>query len=117
MTRLDGTRLEAQIALPDEAATLVLRAYAWQKRLTTTDAEDIWRSLEIAFAAGVSPDNFVSEEECGAVDIIEKAFAKSSGLALDALGSRMGRMRALMLRVLGLRPGGEPPPGAEPSEA
>lgn len=101
MTSLDGTMLEANIALPDEVSTVVLRAFAWQKRLSDTDAEDIWRSLEIAFAAGVSPTDFQTHEEKAAVSIITAAFERDSGGASKPLGARIGRARALKSRVLG----------------
>jgi hypothetical protein len=62
LTRLNGTPLDARISLPDEVSTVILRAHAWQKRLTDTDAQDIWRSLEIAFAAAVTPADFRSDD-------------------------------------------------------
>lgn len=102
MTRLDGTQLHGRIALPDEVATVVLRAFGYRQRRTSTDAEDIWRSCEIAFAAGVAPEDFVSHEEREAVDVIAKAFPKGKSPAADALGPRIPRMRGLMFRVLGI---------------
>ena len=102
LTRLDGTELNGHIALPDGVATVVLRAFGYQQRRTSTDAEDIWRSCEIAFAAGVAPEDFVSHEEREAVDIVAKAFTKENSPAAAVLGPRMARMRALMFRVLGI---------------
>ena len=106
LTRLDETPLEARISLPDEVSTVILRAHAWQKRLTDTDAEDVWRSLEIAFAAGVTPADFRTGDEERAADIIAKAFGRDAGGAGRTLGDRIGRMRALMSRVLGVNPAG-----------
>jgi hypothetical protein len=58
MMRLNGELLRARVALPDEASVVVLRSFAWQVRGADTDAVDLWRSLEIAHAAGVSPERF-----------------------------------------------------------
>lgn len=101
MTRLDETRLTATIILPDEVATLVLRAHAWRTRLTDTDAEDLWRSLEIAYAAGVAPSDFRTADERRAGAITREAFERDGGMASLAVGNRIGRVRALIARVLG----------------
>jgi len=103
MTRRDGDPLTARLLLPDEVSTVVLRAHAWRRRLSETDAEDLWRSLEIAFAAGVGPQEFSRSDEQSAVKIVADGFGGTSS-ALKALGTRAGRMRALMARVLGLPP-------------
>ena len=46
--------------LPDEVSMVILRALAWQVRELDTDALDLWRSLEIAFRAGVKATAFAS---------------------------------------------------------
>lgn len=97
----DGGSVSAAVPLPDEAAVIVLRAYAWQKRLTETDAQDILRSLEIANAAGVTPQAFVSEEERRAVDIVWSALDRGKGGVLAVLGGQGARARALATKVLG----------------
>ena len=74
MARLNGEALRATVALPDEASTVVLRAFAWHVRGSDTDAVDLWRSLEIAHAAAVGPDRFEKAEAPEAAEIARRAF-------------------------------------------
>lgn len=56
--RLNGERLEVELAFPDEVAALVLKAFATRVRNKATDVVDVWRCLEVAFAAGAGPHDF-----------------------------------------------------------
>lgn len=93
--------MSATVPLPDEAAVVALRAFAWQERLSDTDAEDILRALEIANAAGVTPVAFASAEERQAAEIIRAALDREKRGALQILGTQGARARALATKVLG----------------
>lgn len=62
LTRLSGETTNVTLSFPDEASALVLKAFATRARFKTTDHTDVWRCLEIAHAAGVSPDEFATGE-------------------------------------------------------
>lgn len=52
--RLNGKVASARVQIPDELVALVLKLAIWQKRREQRDALDIWRCVEVAFAAGAS---------------------------------------------------------------
>ena len=109
---LDGeTTLTADVLLPDEQSTLVLRAFAWHARGEGKDAVDLWRALEIASAAGVTLEAIISGDAARASELIRGAFL-SPGTALGALASARGlsrgeqaqmrtRLKALVETVVG----------------
>lgn len=112
VVRMDGDVLDIQIPLPDEAAGLVLKAFAWQGRSEAKDAIDLWRMLEVAAIAGVTPESFESSQGARAAEIIKQAFSDAGGMAVgkmaqvlrisrDAMLRRHTRIRALIQRVLG----------------
>jgi hypothetical protein len=93
MGMLDGkTMLTADVLLPDEHSTLVLRAYAWHARGEGKDAVDLWRALEIASTAGVTLQAMISEDAVRASELVREAFV-SPGTAVDALASTRGLSR------------------------
>jgi len=106
MHRLDGEVLQAQVPLPDEQSTLILKALAWKERASPKDAVDIWRALEIAHAAGVKPDGFLSADDKAAREIVGSAFAEltSTGtqamVSLQNLSTRVATLRHTRVRVL-----------------
>ena len=56
LRRLNGAILECELPfLTDEVSALVLKSLATTVRSKDTDIADIWRCLEIAFAAGLRP--------------------------------------------------------------
>jgi superfamily II DNA or RNA helicase len=55
MHRLNGKVRQAELPFPDEVSALVLKSLATRVRVKDTDIADIWRCLEIAFAAGRRP--------------------------------------------------------------
>lgn len=78
---------------------------------TVTDV-DLWRCLEVAFAAGVEPGEFVEGDGVKAAAIIRALFGAQGGAGMSALVAehtlsdreadrRFTRLRALMARVLG----------------
>lgn len=84
LTRLNGARVSARVALPDETSMLVLRAHAWRTRGTDRDAVDLWRGLEIAAVAGVPAHELDTDSALGAGDIIRHAFSDAEGPAVGA---------------------------------
>lgn len=61
LTRLNRSTRVVSLGIPDELSALVLKVMAWRSRRAPRDAVDIWRCAEIAFAAGVSPSEFVGK--------------------------------------------------------
>lgn len=110
--RLNGERLEVDVAFPDEVAALVLKAFATRVRNRDTDVVDVWRCLEVAFAARVAPSEFKDGDRSEAAAHIRALFERRGGAGMRALESeqrlsstaadaRYTRLRALMARVLG----------------
>lgn len=90
----------------------MLKGQATRVRSKDTDVADIWRCLEIAFAAGVGPENFASGVRAGSAELIRSLFhsrrnAPAAAIALgqrlsaEAADARLTRIRALIARVIG----------------
>ncbi|MGE3835133.1 MAG: hypothetical protein AB7H43_10140 [Acidimicrobiia bacterium] len=112
MHRLNGERLEVEIAFPDEVAALVLKAFATRVRNKDTDVVDVWRCLEVAFAAGVNSHEFAEGDRAEAAAHVRALFERRDGAGMRALEAeqrlsgaaadeRFTRLRALTERVLG----------------
>jgi hypothetical protein len=112
MRRLSGDLLRARLPFPDEVSALVLKGLATQVRSKTTDVTDVWRCLEIAFAAEVEPSMFKGAVRAEAAAIVRALFARRDGagmaavvedqhLSRPAADQRFTRIRALTGRVLG----------------
>ncbi len=110
--RLNGDRLDVKLAFPDEVAALVLKAFATGVRNKDTDVVDVWRCLEVAFAAGVAPHEFADGDQAVAAARIRALFDRRDGPGMRALESeqqlssaaaaaRFTRLRALVARILG----------------
>ncbi len=110
--RLNGAHHDIAIAFSDEVAALTLKAHATQVRTKPTDVVDVWRCLEISFAAGVDPREFASGETEDAAHIIRSLFRHRDGdgiaqmteqqrLSSTAADRRFTRITALIDRVLG----------------
>ena len=108
----DGSTLTASVVLPDAVSMLALKARVRTVRHEARDAEDLWRCLEIAAAAGVTPEDFVGDEPLAAVaDLVARELdprgptvaALSAGLNRDAAARRRTRLRALVAEVVGTR--------------
>jgi hypothetical protein len=110
--RLNGQQVDTEVAFPDEVAALVLKGYATRVRHRATDVVDVWRCLEVAFAAGLRPDDFAEGIPAEAAAIVRRMFERREGtgmaalieeqrLSADAADARYTRLRALIARVLG----------------
>jgi hypothetical protein len=104
--------VDTEVAFPDEVAALVLKGYATRVRHRATDVVDVWRCLEVAFAAGLRPDDFAEGIPAEAAAIVRRMFERREGtgmaalieeqrLSADAADARYTRLRALIARVLG----------------
>ncbi len=112
LRRLNGEELDAELSFPNEVAALVLKSLATRVRSKATDIVDLWRCLEVGYAAGVSHKEFADGEPAEAMTIIRALFDERDGAGMTALvaeqrlsdrsgDERFTRVRALMARVLG----------------
>jgi hypothetical protein len=112
ITRLSGETREVVLFFPDEASALVLKAFATRARSKATDYTDIWRCLEIAYAGGVTPDEFGTLEMAEGAAITRSLFADRRGSGMSVIAEDQGlssttadqrytRIRALIDEVLG----------------
>lgn len=111
--RLNGESVEMVLLFPDEASALVLKAFATSARDKPTDHTDIWRCLEIGYAAGVKPDHFTdSKEMAKGAALARSLFSDRHGRGMSAItedlelsdtasDQRYTRIRALIEEVLG----------------
>lgn len=111
VSRMNGDSLDIEILLPDEASALALKAFAWQVRSEGKDAIDLWRMLEVAAVAGVTPKEFEGGHGPRALAIIKQAFSDPADIATRRLAEglrisddealrRHTRIQALIQRVL-----------------
>jgi hypothetical protein len=109
--RLNGEQLDVEVAFPDEVAALSLKAFASQVRDKPTDVVDVWRCLEVAYAAGTDAAAFFEGEAGEAARIVRAIFDGRDGPGMSALvgeqrlseaagDERFTRIRALIQRVL-----------------
>jgi hypothetical protein len=112
LRRLNGEILQCELPFPDEASALVLKSLATTVRSKDTDITDIWRCLEIAFAAGLGPADFTRGVRGDSAEVIQSLFGSRRGAAAAALAAeqrlsaeatdaRFTRIRALIAHVLG----------------
>jgi hypothetical protein len=112
MRRLNGDTLQCSLPFADEVSALVLKGFATRIRSRDTDITDVWRCLEIAFAAGAGPDAFATGARAESAELIRSLFKGRSNAARAALAAgqrlspesvdaRLTRIRALIARVLG----------------
>lgn len=109
--RLNGERVDVEVAFPDEIAALTLKAFASQVRDKPTDIVDLWRCLEVAYAAGADVVEFATGEAAEAAGVVRALFDRRDGAGMSALADdqrlsgaaadeRFTRIRALIQRVL-----------------
>ncbi len=112
LRRLNGEVLECELPFPDEVSALVLKSLATTVRSKDTDIADIWRCLEIAFAAGLGPADFTRGVRTESAEVIRSLFGSRRGapmaalaaeqrLSAEATDARFTRIRALIAHVLG----------------
>lgn len=109
----DRTTLTTTVVVPDAVATLGLKACARTVRDEERDSEDLWRCLEIAVADGIIVDTFRPDPAFETVRaILHREFSPGGaslatvtrGLTDDARAKRTTRIRALLERLVGVRP-------------
>lgn len=109
--RLNGERVDVEVAFPDEIAALTLKAFASQVRDKPTDIVDLWRCLEVAYAAGADLVELATGEAAEAAGVVRALFDRRDGAGMSALADeqrlsgaaadeRFTRIRALIQRVL-----------------
>lgn len=109
--RLNGEQLDVEVAFPDEVAALTLKAFASRVRDKPTDVVDLWRCLEVVYAAGIDVAEFAAGDAAEAAHIIRALFDRRGGAGMSALvdeqrlselaaDERFTRIRALLQRVL-----------------
>jgi hypothetical protein len=112
LRRLNGEILHCELPFPDEVSALVLKGLATTVRSKDTDVTDIWRCLEIAFAAGLGPADFGRGVRAETADVIRSLFgsrrdpamvalAAEQHLSAEATDARFTRIGALIAHVLG----------------
>ena len=109
--RLNGDLLDVEVSVADEVSALVLKAHATTVRSKATDVVDIWRCLEVCFAAGTDPAQFTGPERVAAVTRVRELFGSRSGPGMTSLideqrltpraaDHRYTRIRALVDRIV-----------------
>jgi hypothetical protein len=107
----NGPSIAAKVAIPDPAATLGLKAWARVVRNEDRDADDLWRCLEIAHAAGVTAEVLRDDATLGQiVPILERELGTTGasirvitgGLTEAEAARRCTRIRALLTEVAGI---------------
>ncbi len=112
LQRLNGDACEVELAIADELSAIVLKALATSVRSKATDVVDLWRCLEIGYAAGLHPTQFADDESTRAAAVVCKIFAERNGFGMSSMTAELGlasraaderftRIRALVGRVLG----------------
>jgi len=112
LQRLNGQTLQCELPFADEVSALVLKSLATKVRFKDTDIADIWRCLEIGFAAGLGPGDFASGIRADAAEVIRTLFAvrhepavealvREQHLSVEAADERFTRIQALIMHVLG----------------
>lgn len=110
--RLNGEIRQVDLLFADEVSALVLKSLATQVRHKDTDVADIWRCLEIAFAAGVTPPDFRGGIKAESAARIRELFRSRRSLGMTTLAARLQlpanvaderftRIYALVDRVIG----------------
>jgi hypothetical protein len=112
LRRLNGQTLRCELPFADELSALVLKSLATKVRHKDTDITDIWRCLEIAFAAGLRPADFATGVRADSAEVIRalfnsrhdapmRALAAEQHLPPEAADERFTRIQALIARVFG----------------
>ena len=104
--------LEVEYRLPDVVAALCMKAHAYQERLLSRDALDVWRLLEAAHAAGVIAEKWTPQgSRLDASRLLYRYFAEvgtSGPPAATRDSKQQARIRSLLRSVVA-----PPPPHAE----
>jgi hypothetical protein len=107
LRRLTGEILHAALPFPYELSALVLKGLATRVRVKATDTTDIWRCLEIAFAARVMPQDFSRSGRDEAAAAIRALFKHRDGAGMTALAEELrGARRGCGTRAAAGQPTG-----------
>jgi hypothetical protein len=87
LTRRNDASTSIAIRVADEASAVILKAYAWRARASPRDIHDLWRSLEIANAAGSRSVDLTGPAGRATADILSDAFDDPSGEPVRLLAS------------------------------
>ncbi len=112
LRRLNGQMLRCEVPFADELSALLLKTSATKVRSKDTDTADLWRCLEIAYAAGLRPSDFTDGRRAESAAELRALFEIRQGHAMteltaaqhlskQAADERYTRIRALITRVLG----------------
>src|ERR1700689_2840374 len=112
LRRLNGLTLRCELPCADELSAVVLKSLATTVRSKDTDIADVWRCLEIAFAAGIGPAEFTSGTRADSAKLVRALFGRRHGVPMAALAAeqrlsaeaadkRFTRIQALIQRVFG----------------
>lgn len=109
-----GERLDFTVSLPEPRAALAVKALAWNSRAARRDAIDVWRLLEVAAVAGLTPADWPERGGTGdARLVLARDFGRFTGAgARAASGDRRTRLRISALVAAhvvaqdGVRPAG-----------
>lgn len=100
-----GHRLTTDLLLPDVVSAMCLKAHAYAGRFTDRDAVDMWRLLEAAFAAGVTPDAWPGGPTAtGAAEVLRQHFGRPGSAGprrATSAAAQQTRIRALVGQVVG----------------
>jgi hypothetical protein len=88
LRRLNGQALHCEVPFADEVSALVLKGLATTVRAKDTDITDIWRCLEIAYAAGISPADFARSAKADGAAVIRRLFGNRNAPAMTALAAQ-----------------------------
>jgi hypothetical protein len=87
LRRLNGEILQCELPFPDEVSALALKSLATTVRSKDTDTADVWRCLEIAFAAGLTPADYSRGVRAEAAAVIRSLFGRRRGAPVTALAA------------------------------
>jgi hypothetical protein len=113
LRRLNGDLLAVMLLFPDTVSALTLKAFATTVRTKPTDIMDVWRCLEICFAAQVDAAAFSRGATAQGAAIIMELFKRRDSPGMQALIAQQGisgdaalraysRVRALIAHLLSL---------------
>ncbi|MFE9653152.1 hypothetical protein [Micromonospora sp. NPDC006431] len=97
-------KLALQVALPDVASALCLKALAYRGRFAAKDAVDLWRLLHAAYGMGLTAETWPSSATGrAAAQILHRFFGApgATGLAqVSVMRADRTRMQALVNHVV-----------------
>jgi hypothetical protein len=100
----DGTRVAANLRIPDVVCAIALKVLAYRQRLAERDAEDTARLLEVAHADGLTPEDWPTSSTFatagGALSELFDTPGRAFGGATDSVAAR-SRLRALTRSLVG----------------